>query len=198
MNDSCVINSKGVCLRGDKVLTNVDDLVSMAQGGDSHAFSLLYQEYVRSIYQYIYVRVDNNSEQAEDLTQEVFLKALDNLGKYKFRGKPFTSWLFRIAHNLVIDYYRRSSKNRASTITESTIIVAEENPAMEAERSAELNELKKAIEQLPSQQKEVISLRFVSGLSIAETADIIGKTSGNVKKLQHVALVKLKKIMNNV
>jgi RNA polymerase sigma-70 factor (ECF subfamily) len=76
-------------------------------------------------------------------------------------------------------------------------MVSEENPVSTVERSAELNELKKAIEKLPPQQKEVISLRFISGLSIAETAEIIGKTDGNVKKLQHVALTKLKKIMNS-
>lgn len=197
MGDSFVTDDKGDCLRGDKVLTNIDDLVSMAQHGDSHAFSLLYQEYVRPIYQYIYMRVDKNTEQAEDLTQEVFLKALDNLQKYRYRGKPFTSWLFRIAHNLVIDYYRHANKNHASHITETTVMVSEENPVSTVERSAELNELKKAIEKLPPQQKEVISLRFISGLSIAETAEIIGKTDGNVKKLQHVALTKLKKIMNS-
>ncbi len=197
MNDSFVTKDKGDCLRGDKVLTNIEDLVSMAQRGDSHAFSLLYQEYVRPIYQYIYMRVDKNTEQAEDLTQEVFLKALDNLQKYRYRGKPFTSWLYRIAHNLVIDYYRHANKNHASPITETMVMVSEENPVSAVERSAELNELKKAIEKLPPQQKEVISLRFINGLSIAETAEIIGKTGGNVKKLQHVALTKLKKIMNS-
>ena len=197
MADYYVVKDDSITRRGDQVRTDIDDLVSRAKSGDQNAFSLLYQEFVHSIYKYIYVRVNNQPEQAEDLTQEVFLKALNNLDRYRFRGKPFSSWLFRIAHNLIIDYYRKTSNNNHHTVAlnDSTVFLSEENPVKSAELSMEMSELKQAIEKLPAQQKEVISLRFGNGLSLAETADAIGKTKGTVKKLQHVALVKLKKLM---
>lgn len=91
---------------------SIEELVSRAQHGDKDAFTLLYQEYVNPIYRYIYVRVGNHTEQSEDLTQEVFLKAIKYIERYRYNGKPFVSWLFQIAHNLVIDYYRQVNKGR--------------------------------------------------------------------------------------
>ena len=173
----------------------IEELVSRAQSGDKDAFTLLYQECVQPIYRYIYVRVGNHAEQAEDLTQEVFLKALNNLGHYHYDGKPFVSWLFRIAHNLVIDHYRQVTKSRYVPFTEGIIVIADEDTAAIVEQSMETSEVKQAIEKLPAQQREVISLRFVSDLSVAETAMAMGKTEGTVKKLQHVALTKLRKLM---
>ena len=173
----------------------IEELVSRAQNGDKGAFTLLYQEYVHPIYRYIYVRVGNHAEQAEDLTQEVFLKALKNIDRYHYEGKPFVSWLFRIAHNLVIDHYRQVNKKRCIPLTETMIVIDDDDPVATLEQSMEMLEVKQAIEKLPAQQREVISLRFGTGLSVAETAMAIGKTEGTVKKLQHVALAKLRKLM---
>jgi RNA polymerase sigma-70 factor, ECF subfamily len=172
---------------------SIEELVSRAQNGDKDAFTLLYQEYVHPIYRYIYVRVGNHTEQAEDLTQEVFLRALKNIERYRYHGKPFGSWLFRIAHNLVIDHYRQT-KGRCIPLTETTTVIDNDDPVAASEQSIEMSGVKQAIEKLPPQQREVISLRFGSGLSVAETAAAMGKTEGTVKKLQHVALAKLRKL----
>lgn len=174
---------------------SIEELVSRAQNGDRDAFTLLYQEYVHPIYRYIYVRVGNHAEQTEDLTQEVFLKALDNIGRYRYNGKPFVGWLFRIAHNLVIDYYRQTKRGRCIPLTETMTVIADDDPVATLEQSMDMLEVKQAVEKLPPQQREVISLRFGTCLSVAETAMAIGKTEGTVKKLQHVALAKLRKLM---
>jgi len=195
LTDYDVIRNETVIRRNDQISGTMDDLVSRAKHGDQDAFGLIYREYVQSIYKYIYIRVNNDTKQAEDLTQEVFLKALNNLDSYRFRGKPFGSWLFRIAHNLVIDYYRKPGNGNITSMTESTIIISEDDPVASFEHSSEMDEVKRAIDKLPAQQKEIITMRFTNGLSVAETADALGKTKGTVKKLQHVALVKLKKLM---
>jgi RNA polymerase sigma-70 factor (ECF subfamily) len=177
-----------------EVNTRILGLVSRAQSGDKDAFALLYQEYVTVIYRYTYLRV-GKTEQAEDITQEVFLKALNNIGGYRYKGKPFVSWLFRIAHNIIIDYYRQVNKNKFILLAETMDIMADDNPVTTVEQSMEMAKLKQVIEKLPPRQKEVISLRFGSGLSVAETAKAIGKTEGTVKKLQYEALNKLRKLI---
>ena len=169
--------------------------MSRAQNGDKDAFTLIYQEYVRPIYRYAYVRVGGHAEQAEDLTQEVFLKALNSIGRYHYDGKPFGSWLFRIAHNLVIDYYRQVKKGKCIPLTETMTVISDEDIAATAEQSMGMSEVKQAIEKLPVQQREVMSLRFGAELSVTETAMAMGKTEGTVKKLQHVALARLRKLM---
>lgn len=180
-------------LEGLEASARIQGLVAQAQNGDKDAFALLYQEYVIPIYRYTYLRV-GNAEQAEDLTQEVFIRALNSIGGYRYKGKPFVSWLFRIAHNLIIDYYRKTKKNKAVPLSESITIMADNDPLDEVERSIEMSTVKLAIEKLPPGQKEVISLRFGTGLSVAEVAIAIGKTEGTVKKLQHEALIKLRKL----
>ncbi len=196
MADYFVLTGREV-KQGLESRASIEDWVSRAQKGDKGAFTLLYQEFVRPIYRYVYVRVGNHAREAEDITQEVFLKALDNLDRYRYNGRSFASWLFRIAHNLVIDYYRLAKKNRCAYITEATVIVADDDPAAEVEQSLGALELERAIEKLPAKQGEVISLRFGMEMSVAETAVAMGKTEGTVKKLQHVALARLRKLMQD-
>jgi len=172
----------------------VEGLVSRAQSGEQDAFTLLYREYVAQIYRYIYLRV-GQSAQAEDLTQEVFLRVIKNIGNYRYRGRPFVSWLFRIAHNLVIDYYRQMKKEGTVFFIDSISITVDDDPAVTVEQDMEMLEIKQAIDKLPPRQREVISLRFGSELSIAETARAIGKTEGTVKKLQYEGIIKLRKLM---
>ncbi|GAH71496.1 unnamed protein product, partial [marine sediment metagenome] len=85
------------------------DVVSRAVKGDGGAFAQLYEEHFDRIYRYVYLKVGNQAE-AEDLTQEVFVKALEAIGSYKWRNLPFVAWLFRIAHNQVIDYLRKQGR----------------------------------------------------------------------------------------
>lgn len=171
----------------------VEGLVSRAQNGEREAFALLYQEYFEQIYRYTYLRI-GQVQQTEDLTQEVFLKALDGISSYRHTGAPFGSWLFRIAHNLIIDYYRKSKKESRSLV-ESLIIADRDDPASTLERDMEVLAMKNAIKLLPPKQREVISMRFGAEMSVAETARATGKTEGTVKKLQFEALAKLRRLM---
>ena len=164
-----------------------------AQQGEPEAFEQLYEAHFNKIYRYIMLRVRNQAE-AEDLTQQVFLKALESLGTYDWRGVPFSSWLFRIAHNQVVDHLRRENKMRMLPL-DGAEMQSGEDPVALAERKLRLEQLAMACEQLTEAQREVISLRFAGGLSVAETAGAMGKSEGAAKVLQHDALVKLRKIL---
>lgn len=177
-----------------EVNDRIEGLVSRAQNGEKDAFTLLYKEYVTPIYRYIYLRV-GRSDQTEDLTQEVFLRVIKHIGSYRYKGKSFKTWLFRIAHNVVIDHYRKTKKSKVIPLIESITDITDEDPVATVEQRMEMLGVKQAIDNLPPRQKEVISLRFVSELSIDETARAIGKTKGNVKKLQYEAIIKLRKLM---
>ena len=171
----------------------LESLVSRTQRGEGEAFSTIYREYAERIFRYIYLRV-RQAEQAEDLTQEVFLKALRSIHSYHYEGKSFINWLYRIAHNLIIDYYRQTN-NRFLVPLDETIMTGED-PADRVEQMLGMSAIKKEVEKLPPRQREVISLRFESELSVAETALYAGITEGSVKKLQHEAILKLKSRMS--
>lgn len=173
----------------------IEGLVSRAQNGEREAFALLYQKYFEQIYRYAYLRV-GKVQQAEDLTQEVFLKALDAIGSYHYKGAPFSSWLFRIAHNVIIDHYRRKKKE-SIPLVDSMISTDDADSLSAVERSMDVLAIKNAVETLPPQQKEVISLRFGAEMSVAETARATGKSEGSVKKLQFEALAKLRRLVGN-
>jgi RNA polymerase sigma-70 factor (ECF subfamily) len=180
-------------------LHNIESLIRDAQNGDSEALAILYQEYVDKVYHYIYLRV-GQVEEAEDLTQEVFLKALKGIGSYCERGALFVSWLLRIAHNLIIDHYRKQKGRQVILLGEAiegtgTIAIGTD-PALTTEQHMELMELKQTVDKLPPREREVIALRFGAELSVSETARVMGKAEGTVKKLQHEAVVKLRKLMN--
>jgi RNA polymerase sigma-70 factor (ECF subfamily) len=170
------------------------DVVSRAIKGDGEAFAQLYEEHFDKIYRYIYLRLGNQAE-AEDLTQEVFVKALEAIGSYKWRNLPFASWLFRIAHNQVIDYFRKEGKVEKVAWDNNIAHVDEPNPAFVAEQRLEGEELSDNVKKLPPSQREVVSLRFGAGLSIAEVAKALGKSPGTVKALQYNGIVALRKMM---
>ena len=168
-------------------------LVSRAQGGQKEAFGLLYEEYEERVYRYVFVRT-RQVEQAEDLTQEVFVRAFDGIRSYRDRGKPFSGWLFRIAHNLVIDHYRWLAKHRSiepADVQPTSV----DDPVAEVEKKAEIKRILEAVPNLTPGQREVISLRFGAGLHLAEAAAVMGKSIGAVKMLQHQAVARLKRIL---
>ncbi len=170
------------------------DVVSRAIKGDGGAFAQLYEEHFDRIYRYVYLKVGNQAE-AEDLTQEVFVKALEAIGSYKWRNLPFVAWLFRIAHNQVIDYLRKQGKVGKVVLEDDIALVSGSNPAFMAERELEIEELINNVKKLSPAQREVISLRFGSGLSVAEAAKALGKNPGTVKALQYNGIVALRKLM---
>ncbi len=174
----------------------VEDLVRRAQQGHSEAFGGLYEAYYDKIYRYVMFKTGDSLE-AEDLTEEVFLRMLESIGSFKWQGYPFTSWLFRIAHNLVIDYYRKSGRQKKTSLDDAMRVVGTDGVDVDRKLDIELSikEVKDAMGGLTQLQQEVLSLRFASGLSVAETAEAMGKKENAVKALQHAAIKKLRTLL---
>ena len=172
-----------------------ENLARRAQQRDPEAFSQLYDSNFDKIYRYLAFRVGGQAE-AEDLTQQVFLKAWESIGSYRWQGTPFSSWLFRIAHNQLVDHIRKRSKYRETPLEESQG-VSDSDLATLVDQKITLEQVVIASKRLTDAQQEVISLRFAGGLSIEEVAKAMGKTEGAVKVLQHSALRALRKIMGH-
>lgn len=134
--------------------------------------------------------------EAEDVTQQVFLKALQSISSFKWKGVPFAAWLFRIAHNQVVDHLRKRGKQPATLFDESLVSRGDGNPQLMTEHNMDIKQLVSATNRLTRAQREVISLRFAGELSIAEVATTMGKSQGAVKALQHSAIVALRKILS--
>lgn len=170
-------------------------LVQKAQQKDKEAFAELYEAYFDKIYRYIMLKTGNQAD-AEDMTQQVFLKALKSLPSYKYQEVPFSAWLYRIAHNQMVDHFRKSSKHQNCELAEEiTPDNPDDNPQRQVELKTDIESLIKATRQLTKSQQEVIALRFSSDLPVAEVARLMGKSEGAVKALQHSAVVALRKIM---
>lgn len=153
----------------------------------------LYEEYYDKIARYVYVRIGDRTE-AEDIAGEVFLKALDSLKNYQERGIPMPVWLFRIAHNLVVDHLRRVTKFKRVPL-EDVEIVHDADPQAAAERNIEMEMVNKAMSSLTEEQREVIRLRFFGGLSSREVGNLLNKSDGAVREMQRAALEKLRNII---
>ena len=153
----------------------------------------LYTEYYDKISHYAAVHIGNRAD-AEDIAGEVFLKALESLGSYEKRGIPMQAWLFKIAHNLVVDYLRKMSKRKTVDI-DSVTIESDKGPEAIAEVNIEVERVKKAMEQLTREQREVLSLRFFGELTSKETAAIMGKSDGAVREMQRAATSKLRVLL---
>jgi RNA polymerase sigma-70 factor (ECF subfamily) len=122
---------------------------------------------------------------------QVFLKALESISSFKWRGVPVSAWLFRIAHNQVIDYWR-NAKSKGSLPLDESLVSNDIDPEEVAEMNLDISRLVKALRQLTKAQREVIELRFAGELSTAEVAKILDKSQGAVKVLQHNALKTLR------
>ena len=168
------------------------NLVERAQHHDQEAFAQLYEEHFDKIYRYVILKIGNETE-AEDMTQQVFLNALQSISSFKWKGVPFSAWLFRIAHNQVVDYFR--SKKRTAVPLDESLASSGSNTQLIVEQKLNIEQLLLATKQLTEAQREVISLRFAGELSIAQVAKTMSKSQGAVKALQHSAIVALRKIM---
>jgi len=175
-------------------VVNEEYIVQQAVDGNQGAFTQLYDVYFDRIYRYVYVRV-RRQDVAEDLTQEVFIKALKAIGSYKIGKTPFASWLFRIAHNQVIDHVRKHKKGLETSLDEAPPSIGAEDPVAIIEQKFEVAELNAAIMELSPAQQEVISLRFIADLPIAEVARVLDKSEGTVKALQFNATMSLRKLL---
>lgn len=182
-----------ICINGGYLVQDEQDLVHRAQNGDKEAFTELYETYFGKLYRYVVARIGNRAE-AEDMTQQVFVKAYKSISSYRWRGVPFSAWLFRIAHNLVVDFFRKESK-RPTVPLEESLVASNDNVQQVVERRLDIERVMAATRQLTAAQREVVSLRFAGGLAIAEVARVMGKSEGAVKALQHSAIAALRRIL---
>ena len=164
--------------------------VEQAQSGDQEALSTLYSFYFPRVYRYVAGRV-RSTQDAEDVTEEVFLKLVANLKRYEWRGLPFGAWVFRIARNEVVSHARRQRRRGIPAPLSETMPDDRQDHVAAYELQATIEVVREATAKLPPAQRDVISLRFGAGLSVAETALALGKTQNNVKVLQHKAIAKL-------
>lgn len=169
-------------------------LIKRAQRNDPGAFAEIYERHFDMIYRYVYLRVGTQME-AEDLTQQVFLKAHQSISSYQWKGAPFSSWLFRIAHNQVIDYHRKGAKVQMTSL-EMPVAASNPDPSEIVEHEMDVERVKQAMGSLTELQQEVISLRFAGELSTKEAAKLMGKSEGAIKALQHSALTALRKALS--
>lgn len=154
----------------------------------------VYEEGYERVVRYIFARIGHRDE-AEDLASEVFVKALRSLGSYEERGLPMLAWVFRIAHNLVVDHLRKTSKKQLVRIDEM-VVPDLSDPQEAAEFTDEVERLSRALEHLSPAQREVVALRFFSGLSAADCATILGKKPGTVREMQSAAIKSLRRVMD--
>lgn len=170
------------------------ELLTAAMNFDEGALGELYDRYEAKIYSYIYRRTGEPAL-AEDLTAQVFLKMLEAIRKNKAWQSSFSGWLYRIAHNLVIDYYRRRDRQQQVSIDDMIIPAEGDSPVRFAELRLDAEKLRSAIRSLTDEQAEVLSLRFFEGYSISEVATMMDKTDGAIKALQYRAVATLRHIL---
>ena len=172
-----------------------DDLLAAAMQYNSAALGELYDRYEAKIYGYIFRRTGDQTL-AEDLTAQVFLKMLESIRDRKAWHSSFSGWLYRIAHNLVIDHYRRRDRQNTVELDDATPQVSNiEDPTIAAEMKIDAERLRAAIRRLTEDQAEVVSLRFLEGYSISEVAAMTDRTEGAIKALQYRAVATLRSLL---
>jgi RNA polymerase sigma-70 factor (ECF subfamily) len=178
-------------------LATVMEIVARAQSGDHEAFGELYDRYVDVVYRYIYYRVSNQTL-TEDLTSETFLRALRRITSYTWQGRDFGAWLVTIARNLIADHFK-SGRYRMEVATSDLVEAgadrSEDGPENEVLTSITNEALLEAVKRLNPEQQECVSLRFLQGMSVAETAAIMGKNEGAIKALQYRAVKSLSRLL---
>lgn len=171
----------------------LERLVDAARTGDSWAFGQLFDHYHEPVYRYIASRVQRPSD-AEDLTQLVFVKALEALPRYESRGVPFGGWLFRLARNTVIDFVR-TRRNHVELEAVAERPAETIGPDEHAVNRESFDAVVEALGALTDEQREAIALRFFAGLSAREAAEAMGKQEGTVRGLQFRAIAALRRTL---
>jgi RNA polymerase sigma-70 factor, ECF subfamily len=177
----------------DPPLLEEAQLIDEAKSGDPQAFAKLYDAYVERVSRYIYFRVSEELDM-EDLVSQVFLKAWENLDRYKIGTSPFIAWLYTIARNLVIDHYR--TKKDVLPLEEAIALPSDmEMPDEEAQTRFDLQAMRDALQFLTSDQQQALILKYIAGLPNDSIAKIMNKQEGTVRGLQMRALQTLSKYM---
>jgi RNA polymerase sigma-70 factor (ECF subfamily) len=164
-------------------------LVSRAQNGEAEAVAQLYDAHAPLVFRYVYYRV-RDRQTAEDLTADVFLRMVETLPRYEQRGRPFAAWLFRIAHDRVVDFYRRNLLRRSAPLTDA-LADGEADTEAKAFQASTSQAMLAGMQALTDEQQTVIQLRFIEGYNLEQTGAIMSKSPGAIKGLQHRALRRL-------
>jgi RNA polymerase sigma-70 factor, ECF subfamily len=171
------------------------DLVRATQAGDQQAFGQLYDRYHDMVFRYVLFRIGDR-QLAEDLTAETFLRALRRIGSVSYQGRDIGAWFVTIARNLVLDHVKSSRYRLEQTTSEiADLSPATSGPEQQVLDGATHEELLRCVAKLNADQKECIALRFLQGLSVAETARLMGRNEGAVKALQHRAVRRLAQLL---
>ena len=178
--------------RPASTVTYAQDLVRRVKDNEPHAFDELYQRYSPRVYGYLFQRLNGNAEEAEDLTADVFTKVFEKIDAFQPQGAPLSAWVFRIAHNRLIDSIRRKPRQAQLPLEEAPQLAA--GPVFGVvDQGVALEQIKGGLSRLTPEQREVIVLRFLEGKSVAETAAIVGRNDDAVKKLQARGLASLRR-----
>jgi RNA polymerase sigma-70 factor, ECF subfamily len=181
----------------DRPLSTVmyaEDLVRRVRNNDPLAFEELYARYSPRVFGYLFQRLNGDAEEAEDLTADVFARVYEKIDAFQPQGAPLSAWVFRIAHNRLIDAIRRRPRQIHVTLDEAPELAA--GPVFSGvEQSVALDQIKVGLARLTPEQRQVIVLRFLQGKSLAETAAAVGRNEDAVKKLQARGLASLRRGM---
>jgi len=177
--------------------TQKESLLVEQARSDPAAFGLLYEKYVQKIYNYVYYRTGNHHD-AEDLTAKTFHRAMKHIPRYEQRGVPFSAWLYRIAHNVVANWYRDRSRRKVIALDELVLYQQwRQSPEGLVEETEEKGELLKVIRQLPADRQQLLILKFVEGMSNEAIGQVMGRSEGAIKSLYHRTLLALRKKMTS-
>ncbi len=171
-----------------------DWLIQRAIEYDKVAFASLYDMYIDRVYRHVYYRVSNRVD-AEDITQDVFIRAWKAIGKYKRTGAPFMAWLTTIAHNLIVDYYRASRKLVSLEEEEASGQADRSSPEEVTEATLDQAYIREAVLKLKGEKQKVVLMRFIDGLTYSEIARALNKSEGAVRVLQYRALNDLRSML---
>jgi RNA polymerase sigma-70 factor, ECF subfamily len=196
LNTYSLYNQKSAKVHKKKHTRINDDelsLVERAVKKDAEAFGELYDAHIDRVYKHVYYRVSNKTD-AEDLTQQVFLKAWQSIDRYRKTESPFAAWLMTISHNMIVDFYR-TRKDGECLDGDTTDHDPRSEPEKAAEADFEQERIRRAIFELKSVQQQVVVFRLVEGFQFKEIASALGKNEGTVRVIFHRALARLQRIL---
>ena len=176
----------------------IEELVEKIKKGDHAAFSELYDHFILKIYKYVSFKVKDS--EVEDIVEDVFVRVWEKINKYKKqKGINFSAWIYRIAHNLIVDYYR---KNKIDVVSDENLILEDDDklksPKYHAENELNREILQKAMEGLNQEMQDIIIYRFINGLENSEIAALLGKPEGTIRVMQFRAIKALKVNLNDI
>lgn len=172
------------------------ELVKRARKGSGEAFGQLYDRFADQVYAFVLRQVGNPAD-AEDITAGVFLDAMQQIGRFRWRGAGFAAWLFSIARHDVLDYFRKRGRTREAELTEETLLQPSATRVEEQVAATwEADELRRAVSSLSLDQQQVVLLKLLMNFSNRQIGAVLGKSEGAVKALQHRALRALREALD--